>query len=413
MDNEYGMFTNKGLSSNERHSTDGSTEIDFLPYHINTRVPEIRPRANPLINDLDVRFLSFGSCFASNIAEVLRSIGMNAFFDFVSCQHFTLATICDRIDYLTGAREHREDDLVENDEGGLFHPSYNTRENFFYGQDRHRRAIEFFKEKDRVLRRELLEAQIIAVTAGTSKVTRLKENDRPTVRVKNVSGERWYVRQETVGETAAHLNRLRDGLVRFFRDNGRTAPHIIITVSPQRYLFRPELLDTTPYEDNTIQKATLRLGVEEFVRSVSDESAVTYFPSYEIVLDELRNFESFSNIDEAHIGIYTPPFVISRFLETYGTPAFLGDLKLLNTLLKFKTRFSIAQEGGLPPTSRQFADPVEVLIPLLDTGKRQHPKISEEAVLVAGVLQNAMAAFPDAPPPASIKRFLNIVKGLQ
>lgn len=86
--------------------------------------------------------------------------------------------------------------------------------------------------------------------------------------------------------------------------------HILFTVSPIRHM-----ADTA--HGNQLSKATLLLAVD---RLVQEFPSCRYFDSYELLLDELRDYRFFAR-DMCHPSDLAADIVFERFLQTFTTPA--------------------------------------------------------------------------------------------
>ncbi|MFR9620935.1 MAG: GSCFA domain-containing protein [Rikenellaceae bacterium] len=84
---------------------------------------------------------------------------------------------------------------------------------------------------------------------------------------------------------------------------------IILTLSPIRHLSDGAC-------DNAVSKATLRLAIDEMVGKYKN---IHYFPAYEIVLDELRDYR-FYDEDMAHPSAVAVEYIWERFCATALTP---------------------------------------------------------------------------------------------
>lgn len=82
----------------------------------------------------------------------------------------------------------------------------------------------------------------------------------------------------------------------------------IFTISPVRHL-------KDGFEGNSLSKATLRLSIEEIVRR-SDPAAVSYFPAYEILNDDLRDYRFYGS-DMVHPSDMAVEYIYDIFKETY------------------------------------------------------------------------------------------------
>lgn len=84
----------------------------------------------------------------------------------------------------------------------------------------------------------------------------------------------------------------------------------LFTVSPVRHL-------RDGMQDNSVSKATLLLAIHELLRSVSN---AYYFPSYEIMLDELRDYR-FYNPDLLQPNTTALEYIEARLQESWFAPA--------------------------------------------------------------------------------------------
>ncbi len=86
--------------------------------------------------------------------------------------------------------------------------------------------------------------------------------------------------------------------------------HIILTVSPVRHL-----KDTLPL--NAVSKAILRLACYELSHKFAKKFPnISYFPSYEIMTDELRDYR-FYDVDMIHPNQQAVKYIYEKFCQTY------------------------------------------------------------------------------------------------
>ena len=89
--------------------------------------------------------------------------------------------------------------------------------------------------------------------------------------------------------------------------------HIVFTVSPIRHL-------GDGAHGNNLSKATVLLAVEKAMQEIASPLArndvVEYFPSYEIVMDELRDYR-FYNDDMIHLSKTAEEYIFECMVETY------------------------------------------------------------------------------------------------
>ena len=90
--------------------------------------------------------------------------------------------------------------------------------------------------------------------------------------------------------------------------------HILFTVSPIRHL-------ADGLHGNQLSKASLLLGLDRAL--ASDQSGkLSYFPSYEILLDDLRDYRFYAN-DLKHPSDVAVDYIYEIFSDTYFSPSTL------------------------------------------------------------------------------------------
>ncbi|MBR2638805.1 MAG: GSCFA domain-containing protein [Bacteroidaceae bacterium] len=96
------------------------------------------------------------------------------------------------------------------------------------------------------------------------------------------------------------------GLIEKLKEVSRSA-RIMFTISPIRHL-------RDGAHDNQVSKATLLLAVEELKRNFPEQ--VLYFPSYEIMLDELRDYRFYAD-DMVHPSSLAQDYIWECFASSF------------------------------------------------------------------------------------------------
>ncbi len=116
--------------------------------------------------------------------------------------------------------------------------------------------------------------------------------------------------QEEILSTQECLQALQDIVSHPLLSSARL---IIFTVSPIRY-------KKYGYHESQLSKATLLLAIDSLLNSnsavSSRQSALSYFPAYEIVLDELRDYRFYAP-DMLHPSDQAVDYIFERFRQTY------------------------------------------------------------------------------------------------
>lgn len=97
--------------------------------------------------------------------------------------------------------------------------------------------------------------------------------------------------------------------------------HWIFTVSPIRHI-------KDGLHANQLSKAVLLQAIDHLT---SNNAAVSYFPSYEIMLDELRDYRFYAE-DMVHPSQAAVEYIWQRFVETYMTADTCNEMRTLHQL---------------------------------------------------------------------------------
>lgn len=166
-------------------------------------------------------------------------------------------------------------------------------------------------------------------TLGTNHVYILNETGEIVDNCQKRPQRLFTERELTVDECASYLCRAVEAL-RAKRDDVR----VIITVSPIRYA-------KYGFHGSQLSKATLLLAADKLVKEYasSDHSCkLTYFPAYEIVNDELRDYR-FYREDMFHPSDQAVKYIQQRFADTFfsnDTHAFLKKWQPIKAALNHR-----------------------------------------------------------------------------
>ena len=123
--------------------------------------------------------------------------------------------------------------------------------------------------------------------------------------------------------------------------------HIVFTVSPLRHM-------SDGAHNNTLSKATLQLAINKVIQEIDEANQtcasrnttvtnpgqsqqnpafVEYFPSYEIVMDELRDYRFYES-DMIHLSKTAEEYIFERMAETYCNEKTHDNIKQVEKFLK-------------------------------------------------------------------------------
>ena len=158
--------------------------------------------------------------------------------------------------------------------------------------------------------------RIVFLTLGTNHVYRLKETGEIVDNCEKRPQRLFQEEQLSVESCADYLQQTVD-LLR----QRNPEVHVVMTVSPIRYR-------KYGYHESQLSKATLLLACRSF----------HYFPSYEILMDELRDYRFYA-ADMLHPSDQAVDYIWERLVDSYFSPAakaFLDEWRPLKQTLAHK-----------------------------------------------------------------------------
>lgn len=151
-------------------------------------------------------------------------------------------------------------------------------------------------------RQFLLTTDWVIITLGSAFVYELQETGQVVANCHKMPTATFRRRLLSVEEIDACFTQFKAQL-----DAVNPNAHYLFTVSPVRHL-----RDTL--EQNTVSKATLRLTIEQGRQR--DPERVHYFPAYEIMMDELRDYRYYA-ADMLHPSPVAQDYIWQRLGDTY------------------------------------------------------------------------------------------------
>ena len=148
------------------------------------------------------------------------------------------------------------------------------------------------------------DAEWVFITLGTNHIYILKETGEVVDNCQKRPQRLFEERAMTVDECAQWLQRSVDALTA--RD---AETHIVFTVSPIRYR-------KYGYHESQLSKATLLLAVDKVLEQNKQKGTLSYFPAYEIVNDELRDYRFYAE-DMIHPSDQAVEYIWERLVDTY------------------------------------------------------------------------------------------------
>lgn len=255
--------------------------------------------------------LMVGSCFTDNIGQQLT----NDLFDVLLNPAGTLynpASIADSLDRISSGDPYTANELIEY-EGRWHSLSHHSS----FSSDTKEECLDAVNRALENAHKWLKETKWSVITLGSAWVyTRQGQIVANCHKLPQSEFSRVYLSVDDTAECLLHIIDL--------------LPHdapVIFTVSPIRHA-------GDGHHGNQLSKSTLLLAIEQVCRKVP--SRALYFPSYEIMMDDLRDYR-FYDTDMRHLSPLAIDYIYNIFKESFFNPA---TMKLTDECRKLHQRLS-------------------------------------------------------------------------
>ncbi len=256
--------------------------------------------------DQDSKILTMGSCFA----EVMGSQLGNYKFSVLNNPTGTVfnpLSICKILDSALEARLPNPALYFENSDKVWFHHDFHSSLWARSKEELEKKLIHKLAD----IKSFLSKANVLVLTLGTAYAYRHKTTNTIIGNCHKLPAERFVKELLHTDQITIPFEQLIHKLRSFRRDL-----RIVLTVSPVRHT-----KDTLQL--NQVSKSTLRLLChrlsEKFVQ-------ITYFPAYEIMIDELRDYRFFKE-DLIHPSTVAEEHIFRIFVENYVNPSAYAWMK--------------------------------------------------------------------------------------
>ena len=276
--------------------------------------PITLPPAPPSLSFGDL-ILSLGSCFSEHIPSYLQAGGMEALINPCGTQYNPLS-IARTLSRILEGKPFEGEELIQH--GGLYH---SLLHHGAFSRVTSGETLEVINASLSTAHTQLPRLRYLLLTWGTSYVYHLRETGEVVSNCHKLS-EKLFTRERVDVPSLLHIwTPLLQELLEL-----QPNLQLILTVSPVRHL-------RDGAHANTLSKATLHLFTEELQRLFPNN--IHYFPAYELVLDELRDYRFYAE-DMAHPSALTQRLVAERFagwaLDEPTQQAFAEALRITSEL---------------------------------------------------------------------------------
>ena len=312
-----------------------------------------------IINDFTTKFFCFGSCFATSISNVLKALGFNAYYDYNFSNNYSIKAIRHLLESLKSGTTQ----LIKFPNSSKVMSHFHTRV-IEKGVGAESRIIERIRLINQRALEEILRSDIFVMTLGNATYLEHKKTGKAITSAMGLDSSEYIIKRQSVNDICEDLSAVYS-LLKDFKNDLK----LIITISPQRYSWNFENdeysgMDSAVYSN--LEKAKLRCAIDQFLTG-NDVSEASYYPSYDIAIDELRHCETISmnNSDFLHVSDpKTPNYIINRFLLSHCSPELIDCLEFCRN--KMGAKFCADIE------CKEYDEVVEDVRGVLSTLKNYH-----------------------------------------
>ena len=276
---------------------------------LQTKIPLKRATKNLI--DYQSNVLLLGSCFSENIGNQLN------YFKFQSTQNpfgilFHPKAIENLITNTSNKKVYSSDDLIYQNE--IWH-SFDAHSSLSSASENE--LLNKLNVAISLTNKKIKEASHIVITLGTSWVYRYIETDTIVANCHKIPQKKFLKELLSVSEISESLAR-SISLIKSMNSDAA----VIFTISPVRHL-------KDGFIENTQSKSHLIAAIHTLV----NEQDVSYFPSYEIMMDELRDYRFYAE-DMIHPNKTAINYIWRKFIDTWFSEETKSIMKEIDEIQK-------------------------------------------------------------------------------
>lgn len=259
------------------------------------------------------RIAFVGSCFAQNVSRKFSDLKFDVLVNPFGTQYNPMSIAAMFQNVVDRKTYSKENFFLDN---GQWHCWDAHSSLSFESADQ---SVSVMNESVLKTRDFLQKADVVFVTLGTALVYFLKNSGEVVSNCHRQNPEMFDRRLISVSEAADAIS----GIVKNLRQLNQKVK-AVFTVSPLRHW-------SDGAHENNVSKSTLHLAIHEVMKAKPD--CVEYFPSYEIVMDELRDYRFYES-DMIHLSDVAENVIFERMKETYFDEKTAEEILLVEKFMK-------------------------------------------------------------------------------
>ncbi len=294
--------------------------------------------------------LGIGSCFIENIGGLLQSYKLPTLLNPFGILYNPLSIhYC--IERLLQNTPYTTDELVDHQ--GIW---YSFDHHGHFSSTEPNKAVALINHSYQEALSFLKNTNWLILTLGTATVYRYKVNQKVVANCHKIPNSQFSKERLTIAQIVDALSKTFIALEKKGLD-----VNILLTVSPVRHI-KDGIIE------NQRSKSTLLLAVEQLVHQFEQ---VSYFPAYELVMDDLRDYRFFER-DLVHPNQMAVTYIWEAFEQAYFTDK---TSQLKNKIAKI---VKASQHRPFHPHTPQHQQFIQQQLKQIEIVEAAHPYLSFE-----------------------------------
>ncbi|MBR2272182.1 MAG: GSCFA domain-containing protein [Fibrobacter sp.] len=275
--------------------------------------------------DYTSRLAFFGSCFADNISAQFAKRKFKVMANPFGTV-YNPVSLASQIKAIADGKVFGEEDVFQDTRcDGLWH-CWDAHSSLSGATKEE--CIKKLNAATTQAREFLQKADTVFITLGSAFVYYLKDSGKPVSNCHRQDPGLFERRLISVDEAAEAIREIATS-IRQLNQNA----HIVFTVSPLRHM-------SDGAHGNNLSKATLQLAIH----NAREKTAAEYFPGYEIVMDELRDYRFYAE-DMIHLSKTAEDYIFERMVDTYCSEKTRADIARVEKFMKMANHRIIGSDA--------------------------------------------------------------------
>lgn len=311
-----------------------------------TTIPISKP---PFAIALGGKFYNLGSCFSTHLNKALQENLFNVYSSPYGIE-YNMVSMAQGLNRILNQNQFTEEEVIKTSLGYTTYQHHKLQT-----KTSPEELLQNLNNENPSHLQALLHADFLCLTPGTAFVYFKKSSDNPVNNCHKMPSSHFERRLCSIDETTQTFLPI---LTKLKRINQKLK--FILSLSPVKHLRD----DAT---ENSLSKSICRICLEEIKNHFKEDAY--YFPSFEIVTDELRDYR-FYDESMTHPSEATTKYIIERFFQS------CLDAKAKTFYTSWQSILKFLNHKPYEPSSQEHKKSLELYKERISTLKTEYPQIN-------------------------------------